>query len=360
MSHPLITEFERLIRRDPARRGLIGGDSPAEPLGLGELEKAAQDLAVRGARVAIVTGFFVPTADPPAAETDGPPGATLLAEALRVAGIDVSVVTDPCCEPVLSAALEALDLPHEMLLICDSGQTGWIDRFFVEGPGRSLTHLVAIERVGPSHTLESIATQRRTGPAPAEAFDSLVTREHRDRCHNMRGEIIDDWTAPLHRLFEELTARRPEARSIGIGDGGNEIGMGRFAWEAVANRLGASSLLPPAAQVPLPAGVSPAFVAQTAAPCIPCRVATDCTIVAGTSNWGAYALAASTLLLTRRADALREWDADRELQVLHRIVDQGPAVDGITRRRDATVDGLPFLTYIQPWIGIRRCLGWES
>jgi hypothetical protein len=32
-------------------------------------------------------------------------------------------------------------------------------------------------------------------------------------------------------------------------------------------------------------------------------------------------------------------------------------VDGVTRRREPTVDGLPFLTYIQPWAAIRAKLG---
>ena len=39
------------------------------------------------------------------------------------------------------------------------------------------------------------------------------------------------------------------------------------------------------------------------------------------------------------------------------MVAEGPAVDGITRRQAATVDGLPFATYIQSWVGIRRLLG---
>jgi hypothetical protein len=39
------------------------------------------------------------------------------------------------------------------------------------------------------------------------------------------------------------------------------------------------------------------------------------------------------------------------------MVAEGPAIDGMTRRREATVDGLPFATYIQSWLGIRRLLG---
>jgi hypothetical protein len=42
------------------------------------------------------------------------------------------------------------------------------------------------------------------------------------------------------------------------------------------------------------------------------------------------------------------------------MVAAGPAVDGVTRKREATIDGLPFETYIQPWDGIRRLLGIED
>jgi hypothetical protein len=41
---------------------------------------------------------------------------------------------------------------------------------------------------------------------------------------------------------------------------------------------------------------------------------------------------------------------------LKALVQDGPAVDGVTRLQQPTVDGLPFLTYIQPWEGMRRVL----
>ena len=95
------------------------------------------------------------------------------------------------------------------------------------------------------------------------------------------------------------------------------------------------------------------------APLVPCRIATDWTIVAGTSNWGAAALAAAVAVLRRQTDLLRSFDGDQQHAVLQAMVALGPAVDGITRQPEATVDGLPFLTYIQPWEGIRRLLGFE-
>ena len=57
---------------------------------------------------------------------------------------------------------------------------------------------------------------------------------------------------------------------------------------------------------------------------------------------------------------MREWDCRHQLQVLEDMVEHGPAVDGISGRQEATVDGLPFTTYIQPWDNIRRLLGLDE
>jgi hypothetical protein len=150
----------------------------------------------------------------------------------------------------------------------------------------------------------------------------------------MRGQIIDAHAADTWRLFDELQTRRPQAKTIGIGDGGNEIGMGAILWEELCSRLEG------------PHGAL-----------IPCRVATDWTIVAGTSNWGAYALAAAVLLLRDNTSPLRAWGPAHQLHVLETMIAEGPAIDGVTGRREATVDGIPFLTYIQPWKGILEQLG---
>lgn len=330
----LISEFERFIRRDPARRGLIAAEDLRGPLCPGHLARAASHLACSGTQVGLVTGFFIPAADPPAAETDGPPGALLLADALQAAGIETTVLTDSCCHPAVAAAAEASGWPREHVLAVDTTQQNWVESFFAGRWAARLSHLIAVERVGPAHTPASLQAQQRAGPAPLREFQALVPPEHYDRCHNMRGEIIDAATPPLHALFERLGEFCPRARSIGIGDGGNEIGMGAVPWEELVCRL-----------------------ASDHAGRLPCRIATDWMIIAGTSNWGAFALAAATALLRGRVEPLARWTAEAHRAVLEALVEYGPAVDGLTRRREPTVDGLPFITYIQPWEGIRRMLG---
>jgi len=95
------------------------------------------------------------------------------------------------------------------------------------------------------------------------------------------------------------------------------------------------------------------------AACTPCRIATDWNIIAGTSNWGGFALAAATLACAGRNDVLAPLDAEFHRNLLERMVAEGPAIDGITRRPEPTVDGLPFATYIQTWLEIRRLMGLE-
>jgi hypothetical protein len=331
-SIPLLDQIEALVRRDPASRGLISSEAQRGPLCVGHLGRAAQSLAATARDVAIVTGFFVPDAELPSAETDGPPGAVVLATALESAGVRCTLVTDLPCASAVRAAARAVE-PNLAVEIC-AEPIEWFDNFVTSDRGSELTHLIAIERVGPSHTEESLARQLRTRPIPLAEFCAAVPPEHRDRCHNARGKLIDDSTGRLHLLYEHGPRRLTALKTIGIGDGGNEIGMGCVPWEELARRIG---------------GEASAW--------IPCRIATDWNLIAGTSNWGAFALAAATLLLMGRPKALAPLDQEFHSRVLAQMVREGPAIDGMTRRRDATVDGLPFATYIQTWLGIQRLLG---
>jgi hypothetical protein len=81
--HALIDRIERLIHVDVGRN-ITGLFDAAR----GALWSAASALArTRPARVGLITGFYVPQGSPPAAETDGPVGAALLAKAFEAVGI---------------------------------------------------------------------------------------------------------------------------------------------------------------------------------------------------------------------------------------------------------------------------------
>jgi hypothetical protein len=268
--------------------------------------------------VQIVTGFWIPTAEPPAFETDGPLGAVYLSRALAGFGITTAIVSDAGCRDAILAGLEQAGQrkhfitaagsrtaePDGLSPISLSANTGVITW---------TTHRIALERVGP-------------------ASDG--------RCYTMRGLDVGDQTSPVERLFtgpewrfggpsHPITGRRAwEVASIGIGDGGNEIGMGKIPVETIERNI--------------PNGRK-----------IACRVATDHLIVAGISNWGAYALAAGIALVRGQALDPSLFDVERERQILQAMVKAGPLVDGVSGRREATVDGIDFDTYIHPLLAIR-------
>jgi hypothetical protein len=270
-----------VLALDLGGRGIAGFFTP------GGAAAAAQALA--GARrVLIATGFVVQAG---MAETDGPPGAAVLGRALRRLGARVRYVTDPITVPLVEAALKTLDEPADVFAYPD-GPDAARDVLARERP----THLVAIERPG----------RGRTG-------DYL----------NARGVSIAAWNLPIDALFcgtspsraRALRARGtrpagPRPVTIGVGDGGNEVGMGN-----VYGRL--------AREGPLMKRIAS-------------TVRVDRLVVAGTSNWGAYGIVAA---LARRVGQPLLHSPGEERRLVQACVDAG-GVDGITRRREPTVDGL--------------------
>ncbi|MBI2162421.1 MAG: DUF4392 domain-containing protein [Candidatus Rokubacteria bacterium] len=297
--------IDQILALDPGRRAIA---ALARPGGA-----AAAARALRHARRAlIVTGF---TVEPGTPETDGPPGAAVLGRALRALGAEVRYVTDGVNVPLLEAVLDTLGEPADVSVYPDG-----------DGAARAVlaatrpTHLLAIERPG----------RNRAG-------DYL----------NMRGESVAAWNAPIDQLFlcrgvrgaglgrgwSEKGARRSFCRgvrgagaerrgpeqgapwlrpcTIGIGDGGNEIGMG--AARAKFARLGGLE----------------ARIASV--------VRVDHLVVAGVSNWGGYGVVAALSRLAGR-DLLHTPELERRM--IEACVAAG-ASDGVTRRRGPTVDGLP-------------------
>ena len=318
--------IEAAIRRDPGRRGLLG--ATGGQLGLGDLEAAARSLAATGRHAVIATGFYIPLAEPSAAETDGPPGAVALAATLQRLGIEVTLVTDRFCIQALRAAAIAADLHAETVLALAGPEE--LPRLLNEARPK-VSHLIAIERVGPGYTTDLIRT--RFGDAAAEQFGRLTPIELQARCLNMRGMPIEEWTVDFSAAFE---SPGPGVTTIGLGDGGNEIGLGKFSWPDLVARLD---------------GVADARIL--------CRIAADHAIIGGTSNWAAYGLAAATAAAAGATAAFGDVTPDSQRRVLEAMVQGGPAVDGVTRRFEPTVDGLPLLTFLQPLHAIRNRLGLE-
>jgi D-glutamate cyclase len=271
----LVDRIERLIQIDVGRNVTALFEAAR-----GGLWGAASGLAATpAARVGLITGFYVPQGSPPAAETDGPVGAALLARGLEEVGVPCRLATDEPCRGACAAALTGAGLSGVPLDAAD------VDALIETWRGVGITHAISIERCG-----------RSADGAP----------------RNMSGLDISSYTAPLDELF---TAGPWE--TIAIGDGGNEIGMGTLPRELIARHVEHGAT-------------------------IACVTAARHLIVAGVSNWGAYALLGALAVLREdwRAKLLACLDPELDRAVLKITVERGPAVDGVSRLRAMTVDNL--------------------
>ena len=97
------TDIERAVQTDVGRN--IGALCEAARGGLWGAASALA--AARPCRVGLITGFFVPLGSPPAAETDGPVGAALLARGLAEIGMPCRLATDEPCRNACAVALAA-------------------------------------------------------------------------------------------------------------------------------------------------------------------------------------------------------------------------------------------------------------
>lgn len=262
----------------------------------GELEKAARSIMnMPDAHVGIVTGFFIRHATPPSPETDGLGGMAHLAAGLSNIGIPVTIISDaPCSKAVWAVTTELSDnVALEIVSVNEASVKTLRDRLATAQ--RPITHLIAIERVSPGS-------------------DGKPHREH--------GWDMSEDTAPLHLLFEEHGWKRPWV-TIGIGDGGNEIGMGVLPKEIVSKDIPNGELV---------AGV----------------ISTDHLIVAGVSTWGGYGLLSAMAMVApeHAPSLLQDFTPEMDRRYLVAAVEVGQAVDDSRAdhpgRPQMSVDRLPW------------------
>ncbi|HZK37314.1 MAG TPA: DUF4392 domain-containing protein [Clostridia bacterium] len=262
-------KLEKIMTYGLDRRGMEGVNLT------GELKGAAMALK-KANTVLIVTGFVI--RDRFSGETDGPIGAVSIARALEMLDKNAIIVTDIYSEKILKTALKSVDLKTVLEIINKHDETNFYETLLNKYKPDCL---ISIER-------------------PGETADGLM--------YSMTGERISSLVPSMDSLFEE--AKNRGICTIGIGDGGNEIGMGKIKRYVVAN-------------VPYGDIIAASFAA-------------DYLILAGVSNWGAHALVAAVSILFNR-DLLYSVETGEKL--LRAIVDAG-AVNGITKQNTLTVDGL--------------------
>lgn len=229
----------------------------------------ALELLNEATRVGVVTGFFIPAAGTP--ETDGPGGAAALARALVLCGKDVSLWTDSSCLSVVQAASSAIGGPPVSEASSGSEILDWAPDL-----------LVYIERLG---------------------------RAEDGEYYNMRGQAITSTVVPLDDGL--ILASDEGIKSISVGDGGNEAGMGK--------------LLEPLSRI-LPGYGSCLSV-----------MSSDVAIPVDVSDWGGYALAGLLSMGTGRWCGV----SDEEVKNMIEAEVAAGAVDGVTLHGNPSVDGFP-------------------
>ena len=246
------------------KRNLRGMKTVQSALQSGYYLRAARILNKCRGHVLIGTGF--PVVD--TFETDGPVGAIALYNALEKLGATPVIV----CGPPVSQALMQDFRVHEI-------RVG-------EHQERTLEAFKALYHYQP----DAVLSIERPGQAEDGGY------------YNMRGESISARTACFDTFINN--AKCP---TIGIGDGGNEIGMGN-----ITQALKDLDIVSATTKV-------------------------DELLIADVSNWGAYGIMA-LLSIWNEVDLL----ADVDLPEILRYLSGHGSVDGVTRINELTEDGLDF------------------
>ncbi|WP_346689774.1 glutamate cyclase domain-containing protein [uncultured Cloacibacillus sp.] len=253
-------ELTALVARDEAGRGASKLSSPRE------LMRAASAFAPLR-KLAVVSGFYVPAAGAP--ETDGPGGAAILARAFQREGRECEIWTDARCIEVIAECAKAAGCAENTARIAPASLKE-----------RAPDGIIFVERLG-------------------RAADG--------RYYNFKKQDISEWTAPLDALADEAAGLG--IHTIGIGDGGNEAGMGNFYAELCA--------------------LLPGYAACLSV------VRAEFALTADVSNWGAYALAEALSFVW---GVRRGIEPGEETKMLEAAARAG-AADGISGKCETSVDG---------------------
>ena len=233
-------------------------------------EEAARVVLDNPGTAIIVTGFYILTGG--ADETDGPPGAVVIGEALQSLGYEVVYVTDRHGTPIMDALAGDRARIVDFPITSEAESRGFAEKTLTEVDP---SVVISIERCG-------------------------LTAE--DDYRNMRGLNIGDFNARVDYLFDD------HPNTVGIGDGGNEIGMGNLA-----------DVIPSVESLPD----------------VPCVTTTTKLLIASVSNWGGYGLVAAMSELEGK-NLLPS--IEHEAGILKRSVEAG-AVDGMSTKQENKVDG---------------------
>ena len=232
--------------------------------------KAAVTVLDNPGTVIITTGFYIRSAG--YIETDGPPGAIAIGRALNKLDYRVVYVTDKYGMKALESIAEPSSIIYEFpILDCEASNILASNICNEFDP----SIMIAVERCGINEL---------------------------GKYSNMHGQDITPYTAKIDCLFQN------KITSIGIGDGGNEIGMGNLYAQVKDN----SKLVR-----------------------FPTTIEVDELVIASVSNWGAYGLIAAISLIKNQNLLV---SVEEEIEIINTLVGLG-VVDGMSGKPESFVDG---------------------
>jgi len=312
---PLLAQIgrnvDRIVSLDFPSYGVIG------PLFAGAVKlqgeaicmQAAERLArvvTPGSTVVLVTGLILP-GHHPYGETDGPVGAAVLARTIALAWkARVLVVVEPELTGLMTMLLRVAELqvvsPESLRRERDA-------------------HRPVAAVAGLSRDRDEAYAQARGWLADFDASAVVAIEKAGANAsgvyHMVGGTDISAQSGKGEAVFE--AAAELGLLRIGIGDRGNELGMGPVA--EVTRAL-------------LPFGI------DCGCPChggVADQTAADLAVPAVVSNWGAYGIATCIAAIEERQDLLHT--AERERRLLEAAVQHG-GVDGMSGRALLAVDGI--------------------
>lgn len=309
-----IEALQARVQRDEGGRGIAALLRPNMLLAAAEALVAPPPNPAQSG-VLLLTGFPCLRERTPPVESDGPPGAVALAFTLLALGrAPVTMLIEDHSVGVLESCAAASGVSAAAIAAFPTADR-WssADDARLDALHAGACGIVSIERAG-------------------EAADGT--------CYTMRGLPMG---ASLLGPLNAVARPGRGAITVGIGDGGNELGMGSLHDDIARTvKLGDK---------------------------IGCVVPADAPLVASVSNWGGYALSCAVAVL--------EWDAGRRgdgsvsiapsadadtpaARHLRRLVHDrdmarsallacsaAGAVDGITAAGDGSCDGMPLETHLE-------------
>ncbi len=303
--------IDRLLTLDVAGRGVIGKlyeaarslhKSPLCFLAAKKLTEVVKPNDI----VFIATGMIIyPFQHLGIGENDGPVGGAGLARALRIAlGAKTVFVTDRTLVDMVSKTVnggECAIVPAEAL------------------PGIDL----------PLSSVVDFPTEEREAERKAKQLirdfkpKAIVAIERRGVSkngiyHAWNGLDMAPYEARIGKLFEEC--RKKGILTIGIGDGGNEIGMGNI-YDTVRKVVPYGDRC----KCPTHCGIADSTLV-------------DVLVVSTVSNWGAYGIEACLAAVTGKSEALHT--EEEALRIIRECIDGG-GLDGPAKVPRPFLDAIP-------------------